>query len=295
MRRGLVALFDAGRRLPLRSRRGCLPVAAARTRTTRSCSWPARQVRRGTQAGASLPPPQNRAKHRAVFDRGVSVARMCMSKFSGIFCAAKNALIEQLVDLAAQLSIAAPRDERRAIREAVRAPRCSMFSPASASTPISMPPANLLTQNAERHLKSDARNAANFSRSIRTRSKTPARLAERLEFSLENIGYEFPRFPVPDGHNMDSFLRTITWFGAQQRYAAISTAVKRQLEEELALIQQARVLRLFSDCLGHRQFLPRAQRHGAGPRQRGEQRGLLLPRDHAGRSGEQSIWSSSAF
>ena len=35
---------------------------------------------------------------------------------------------------------------------------------------------------------------------------------------------------------MDSFLRTIVWFGAQQRYAAISTKVKHQLEEELALI-----------------------------------------------------------
>src|SRR6201993_587076 len=35
---------------------------------------------------------------------------------------------------------------------------------------------------------------------------------------------------------MDSFLKTIVWFGAQQRYAAISPAVKRQLEEELALI-----------------------------------------------------------
>src|SRR5438046_7672819 len=35
---------------------------------------------------------------------------------------------------------------------------------------------------------------------------------------------------------MDSFLRTIVWFGAQQRYASISTKVKRQLEEELALI-----------------------------------------------------------
>src|SRR5256886_6152365 len=37
---------------------------------------------------------------------------------------------------------------------------------------------------------------------------------------------------------MDSFLRTITWFGAQQRYAAISSTVKRQLEKELALIQK---------------------------------------------------------
>ena len=65
-----------------------------------------------------------------------------------------------------------------------------------------------------------------------------ARLAERLEFSLENIGYEFPSFPVPDGHDMNSFLRTITLFGAQQRYTSISTAVKRKLEEELSLIQR---------------------------------------------------------
>src|SRR2546427_8693787 len=63
-----------------------------------------------------------------------------------------------------------------------------------------------------------------------------SRLAERLMFSLENLGYEFPEFPVPDGHSMDSFLRTIVWFGAQQRYESITKKVKRQLEEELALI-----------------------------------------------------------
>src|SRR3954470_24856403 len=65
-----------------------------------------------------------------------------------------------------------------------------------------------------------------------------SRLAERLTFSLENIGYEFPEYPVPAGHSMDTFLRTIVWFGAQQRYAAISAAVKRQIEEELALISK---------------------------------------------------------
>jgi error-prone DNA polymerase len=43
---------------------------------------------------------------------------------------------------------------------------------------------------------------------------------------------------VPAGHSMDSFLRTIVWFGAQQRYAAVSAKVKRQLEEELALISK---------------------------------------------------------
>jgi error-prone DNA polymerase len=95
----------------------------------------------------------------------------------------------------------------------------------------------LLTRNAERHLKRDAEMRALF-RDRPEAIENTARVAERLEFSLENIGYEFPTFPVPDGHDMDSFLRTITLFGAQQRYSAISTAVKRQIEEELGLIQR---------------------------------------------------------
>ncbi len=93
----------------------------------------------------------------------------------------------------------------------------------------------LLTQNAERHLKSDREMRALF-RDLPDAITNTERLADRLEFSLDNIGYAFPDFPVPAGHNMDSFLRTITWFGAQQRYEAISTKVKRQLEEELRLI-----------------------------------------------------------
>ena len=93
----------------------------------------------------------------------------------------------------------------------------------------------LLTPNGERHLKRDAEMRSLF-RDLPEAIENTARLAERLTFSLENIGYEFPSFPVPDGHTMDSFLRTIVLFGAQQRYAAISSTVKRKLEEELALI-----------------------------------------------------------
>src|SRR5881296_2948325 len=93
----------------------------------------------------------------------------------------------------------------------------------------------LLTRNSERHLKGDVDMRELF-RDLREAIENTARLAERLTFSLENIGYEFPSFPVPAGHDMDSFLRTIVWFGAQQRYAAISTKVKRKLEEELTLI-----------------------------------------------------------
>ena len=94
-----------------------------------------------------------------------------------------------------------------------------------------------LTKNAERHLK----NAAEMQLLFRDRPEAIAntvRLAERLQFSLEHLGYDFPHYPVPDGHSMDSFLRTIVLFGAQQRYAAISRAVAAKLEEELALIQR---------------------------------------------------------
>ena len=93
----------------------------------------------------------------------------------------------------------------------------------------------LLAQNAECHLKSDRQMRAIFA-DLPEAIENTSRLAERLMFSLENLGYEFPEYPVPAGHTMNSFLRTIVWFGAQQRYAAISTKVKRQLEEELALI-----------------------------------------------------------
>src|SRR5712671_1078506 len=71
----------------------------------------------------------------------------------------------------------------------------------------------LLTQNAERHLKSDRQIRAIFA-DLPEAIENTSRLAERLTFSPENIGYKFPEYPVPAGHTMDSFLRTIVWFGA---------------------------------------------------------------------------------
>jgi error-prone DNA polymerase len=95
----------------------------------------------------------------------------------------------------------------------------------------------LLTENSERHLKSEGEMRELF-RDLPEAIESTSHLAQRLSFPLENLGYEFPEYPVPVGHTMDSFLRTIVWFGAQQRYAAISVKVKRQLEKELALISK---------------------------------------------------------
>src|ERR1700737_4498545 len=90
----------------------------------------------------------------------------------------------------------------------------------------------LLTQNAERHLKSD-REMRDIFRDLPEAIDNTALLAERLTFSLENLGYEFPDYPVPAGHSMNSFLRTIVWFGAQQRYAAVSAKGRRQIEGDI--------------------------------------------------------------
>ncbi len=92
-----------------------------------------------------------------------------------------------------------------------------------------------LARNAERHLKGPAAMAALFADLPEAVANTE-RLAERLEFTLAGLGYRFPNFPVPPGESQDSFLRKMTFFGAQQRYGSVTGEVRRQLERELALI-----------------------------------------------------------
>ncbi len=45
-------------------------------------------------------------------------------------------------------------------------------------------------------------------------------VSERLEFTLNNLGYEFPQYPVPDGETMDSFLAKRVDEGIRKRYAS---------------------------------------------------------------------------
>jgi error-prone DNA polymerase len=92
-----------------------------------------------------------------------------------------------------------------------------------------------LAPNRERHLKGRPEMEELF-RDLPEAVANTARLAERLEFTLANLGYRFPDHPVPAGETQDSFLRKMTYFGAQQRYGSVVGEVRRQLERELALI-----------------------------------------------------------
>lgn len=96
----------------------------------------------------------------------------------------------------------------------------------------------LLERNSERHVKTPAEMAWLFG-SLPAALANSVRLAERLEFSLENLGYEFPRFPLGPGESPEEVLRGQTFAGARVRYGEpLTEAVRAQLERELALINQ---------------------------------------------------------
>ena len=93
----------------------------------------------------------------------------------------------------------------------------------------------LLASNAERHLKRPEAMRALFSDRRDLLGNAEA-LAKRLAFTLEDLGYRFPDYPVPPGETQFSFLRQATEAGARERYRPYHEKARRQIEKELALI-----------------------------------------------------------
>ncbi len=94
----------------------------------------------------------------------------------------------------------------------------------------------LLSPNSQRHLQAPAAMQTLFSEFPDALALTN-RLAERLEFRLENLGYQFPVYDPPDGLHQREFLRRATLEGARNRYGRrIPVRVLRQLAHELELI-----------------------------------------------------------
>jgi error-prone DNA polymerase len=92
-----------------------------------------------------------------------------------------------------------------------------------------------LLPNAERHLKSP-REIADLFHDLPEALRATRAIAERCEFTLADLGYRFPDFPLPPGETADAHLRRLTFAGAALRYRPISARVRAQLEHELAII-----------------------------------------------------------
>ena len=95
----------------------------------------------------------------------------------------------------------------------------------------------LLTVNAERFLKPPDRMARLFADLPQAIAGTEA-LAERLEFTLANLGYRFPDYPVPAGESQSSFLRRLAQVGARDRYRPYHDKARAQIARELDLIEK---------------------------------------------------------
>ncbi len=94
-----------------------------------------------------------------------------------------------------------------------------------------------LSRNAERYLKPPDEMARLFRDWPAALTSTEA-LAERLEYTMADLGYRFPDYPVPPGETHVSFLRKLTDLGARGRYRPYHDRARAQIARELDLIER---------------------------------------------------------
>jgi len=102
----------------------------------------------------------------------------------------------------------------------------------------------LLCRNAQRHIRT-AKQMQDIFADLPEAITATTELSGRLAFTLENLGYEFPRYPVPNGGREMEFLRAQTMKGAQERYSPDNDRARQQLEKELKLIDQLKLAGYF--------------------------------------------------
>ena len=95
----------------------------------------------------------------------------------------------------------------------------------------------LLAMNSERHLKSPREMALLFADLPEAIANTQV-LSSRLGFTLNELGYQFPDYPLPAGETVASFLWKLTDEGARRRYQPYYDRARAQVERELRLIEK---------------------------------------------------------
>jgi error-prone DNA polymerase len=99
----------------------------------------------------------------------------------------------------------------------------------------------LLARNSERYLKTPQQMQQLFA-DLPDAIANTLELSARLTFTLNDLGYQFPRYPVPEGETMNLFLRARAMEGARDRYlrpgqSELWQRAQHQIKRELALIE----------------------------------------------------------
>jgi len=95
----------------------------------------------------------------------------------------------------------------------------------------------LLHVNRERQLKTAAEMSEIFADLPETLDHA-WELGSQLDFTLANLGYRFPEYPLPPGETPSSFLRQIAWNGARARFRPLTARGQAQIAKELDLIEK---------------------------------------------------------
>ncbi len=96
---------------------------------------------------------------------------------------------------------------------------------------------SLLAAHRERHLLPAAEMARRFV-DLPQAVTHAFELSQQLDFTLADLGYRFPDFPLPAGETPSSYLRQITWNHARARFRPLSARAQAQLARELAMIEK---------------------------------------------------------
>ncbi|HEX7151726.1 MAG TPA: error-prone DNA polymerase [Thermoanaerobaculia bacterium] len=102
----------------------------------------------------------------------------------------------------------------------------------------------LLGINRERHIKTAAEMCALFA-DLPEAIDGAWTLANTLDFTLADLGYQFPDYPLPEGETNDSFLRKMTWNSARARFRPLTAKAQAQLEKELNMIEKLQLAGYF--------------------------------------------------
>jgi len=101
-----------------------------------------------------------------------------------------------------------------------------------------------LVPNAERYLKPPAEIAALFRDQAAAVART-RELADRLQYTMADLGYRFPDYPVPPGETQSSFLRRMVDLGARDRYRPYHDKPRAQVARELDIIEKLQLAGYF--------------------------------------------------
>ena len=185
---------------------------------------------------------------RALRMGGMEAARKVMGRMAAIFPGRLHVEVQRhrireeehrlraLVDLArgmrlplvASNGVRYARAADKALQDVLMAIRCHTTLDAAG---------RLLECHRERHLKGAAEMGLLFADLPEAIAAT-GELAGRLDFTLADLGYRFPAYPLPPGETPSSYLRHVTWNGARARFRPLSGKAQAQIQKELDLIEK---------------------------------------------------------